>query len=193
MENLFAQNTLVVNQKFTILNNQYQVLDTEGKEIGYIQEKSSAARNVLQLIVAKKMLPFTLNILDTSKNVIASLTKGVTFFMAKITVNNAKGEAIALISRKFSLKPKFEIFDMKNNKIAVIEGDWFAWDFHITDANGTEIGTVSKKWGGMLKEVFTDSDKYIVNINSSIDNENNRIAVLATAIVIDMVLKEEKN
>ena len=139
------------------------------------------------------MLPFTLNILDTSKNVIASLTKGVTFFMAKITVNNAKGEAIALISRKFSLKPKFEIFDMKNNKIAVIEGDWFAWDFHITDANGTEIGTVSKKWGGMLKEVFTDSDKYIVNINSSIDNENNRIAVLATAIVIDMVLKEEKN
>ena len=70
MENLFAKNTLVVNQKFTVLNNQYQVLDAEGKEIGFIQEKSSLGRTLLQFIVSKKMLPFELNILDESKNVI---------------------------------------------------------------------------------------------------------------------------
>ena len=64
MENLFAKNTLVVNQKFTVLNNQYQVLDAEGKEIGFIQEKSSLGRTLLQFIVSKKMLPFELNILD---------------------------------------------------------------------------------------------------------------------------------
>lgn len=193
MENLFAKNTLVVNQKFTVLNNQYQVLDAEGKEIGYIQEKSSLGRNILQFIVSKKMLPFELNILDESKNVIASITKGITFFMAKITVKNSKGVEIAKIAQKFSLKPKFEITDMQGNKIATIAGDWFAWDFHITDSNGTEIGTVSKKWGGLLKEVFTDSDKYVVNISDSLTEENQRIAVLSTAVVIDMILKEQNN
>ena len=58
MENLFAKNTLVVNQKFTVLNNQYQVLDAEGKEIGFIQEKSSLGRTLLQFIVSNKMLSF---------------------------------------------------------------------------------------------------------------------------------------
>ena len=38
MENLFAQNTLVVNQKFTILNNQYQVLDTKEKKLAIFKK-----------------------------------------------------------------------------------------------------------------------------------------------------------
>ena len=82
---------------------------------------------------------------------------------------------------------------MQGNKIAAIEGDWFAWDFHITDSKGTEIGTVSKKWGGLVKEIFTDSDKYVVNISDSLTEENQRIAVLSTAVVIDMILKEQNN
>jgi uncharacterized protein YxjI len=51
---------------------------------------------------------------------------------------------------------------------------------------------VSKKWGGLLKEAFTTADKYIVNIESNNLSKENRIAVLASAITIDMVLKEAK-
>ena len=44
-----------------------------------------------------------------------------------------------------------------------------------------------------MKEVFTSADKYIVELlpiyNS---NHENKMAILATAITIDMVLKERK-
>ena len=36
MENLFNKETIVVNQKFTIINNEYQILDESGAEIGFV-------------------------------------------------------------------------------------------------------------------------------------------------------------
>ena len=79
------------------------------------------------------------------------------------------------------------------NNIASISGDWKAWNFSIQDNTQSEIGTISKKWNGAMKEVFTSADKYIVELlpiyNS---NHENKMAILATAITIDMVLKERK-
>ncbi|MBQ4235823.1 MAG: hypothetical protein II716_03155 [Treponema sp.] len=191
MSDLFEKNTLVVNQKFTVIANQYQVLDESGAEIGFVQENMSTAKKALSFIVSKKVMPFELNILDNEKKVLATISRGVTLLLSKTSIKNANGEEIAKINQKFTmLKPKFEIVDTQGQLIATIQGDWKAWDFHITTPEGTEIGTVSKQWNGALKEIFTDSDKYVVNINGSLEDRNKRIAIISTAIVVDMILKE---
>ena len=88
------------------------------------------------------------------------------------------------------LKPKFEIVTPDGQLIATIQGDWTAWSFTITSPDGTSLGTVSKKWNGAMKEIFTDSDKYVVEISGNLTDVNQRIAVISTAAVIDMILKE---
>ena len=44
----------------------------------------------------------------------------------------------------------------------------------------------------MAKEFFTTADKYNVSINPSYAEDTNKINIVATAIIIDMVLKESK-
>ena len=66
-----------------------------------------------------------------------------------------------------------------------------ARDFHVIDrASDEEIGTVSKKWNGLVKEMFTNADKYAINISESLSNASYRIAIIATAIAIDILFRE---
>ena len=45
---------------------------------------------------------------------------------------------------------------------------------------------------GAMKEIFTTADKYNVSIDANYSNRTNKIAILSSAITIDMVLKESK-
>jgi uncharacterized protein YxjI len=80
--------------------------------------------------------------------------------------------------------------DNEGREIATIKGDWAAWNFEITDTAGQRIGRVDKKWDGLAKELFTTADKYVVNIEPSVTDENQRIAIASVAAAIDMILKE---
>ena len=190
MENLFNKETIVVNQKFTIINNEYQILDESGAEIGFVKEQSSALETVLKLFMSKKMLPWRMDILGPQKNVLISISKGLTFFLSKISVKNSAGTEIAQIKQKFALKPKFDVCDTSGAVIASVEGNFVAWDFKINDAQGNQIGSINKQFGGLAKEIFTDSDKYVVKINNSISDPNLRSAVISAACIVDKVLKE---
>ena len=76
MANLFENNTLIVNQKFTVIANQYQIQDENGNEIGFVQENMSTGKKALSLLVSKKIMPFNLSILDAQKNVLATISRG---------------------------------------------------------------------------------------------------------------------
>ena len=192
MSLLLEKNTIIVDQAVTITASQYSLYDESGAKIGFVQENMSNAKKVASLVVSKKLMPMDISIMDESNNVVASITRGIQLMLAKTSIKNASGQEIARINQKFTLlKPKFEIKNPQDKLIATIQGDITAWDFKITDAAGTEIGTVTKKFAG-LKEVFSDADKYIVNINASVADINQRTAIIATAVIIDMILKENK-
>ena len=193
MDKFFANNTYVIDEKITVIENSYAVSDSEGNAIGRIQEHVPAYRFLLSMIINKSMMPFSLTIENTGGSTLATISRGWTFFLSKMTITNEAGDVIAYIKQKFSLlKPKFTILDADQQVIGYIKGDWMAWDFHITDSEENELGTISKKWNGILKEAFTTADKYIVNINPSVADENQRIALVSTAATIDMILKENK-
>ncbi|MFM2156164.1 MAG: hypothetical protein RL516_913, partial [Bacteroidota bacterium] len=97
------------------------------------------------------------------------------------------------IKQKFKLfKPEFSISDTNEVEIAKITGDWKAWSFLILDSNQQTIGTIDKKWAGAMKEILTSADKYNVILNSDIKDNLRKIAILSSAITIDMLLKESE-
>jgi uncharacterized protein YxjI len=193
--NFFESNSYFIDEKVNFLKfeNSYQIYNEKGENIGIIKQKLSAGQKLLRLLINKAMLPFLLEIKNSDDQLEASISRGWTFFMSKIIIKNAQGEIIGSIKQKFKLfKPTFKIFNSADVLIAEINGDWKAWNFSITDASNNQIGSISKKWAGALKEIFTSADKYNVSIEDNYSNLENKIAILSGAITIDMVLKESK-
>lgn len=176
--------------KFT---NTYKVYSGNGEQIGLVKETMPAFLKILSLLIGKAFFPFKLNIMNMDEQVLASIKRGWTLFMSKIEILDSEGTTIALMNQKFKiLKPTFNILDVHKNLIASISGDWKAWNFTINDGSNNQIGTITKKWAGVLKEAFTTADKYNVSINPGLGADEKKIAIVAMAIAIDMVLKESK-
>lgn len=193
--NFFESNSYFIDEKvnFFKFENCYQIYNEKGQTIGTIKQKLTTGQKILRLFLGKPMLPFLLEINNSEDILQATISRGWTFFMSKITIKNANGDTVGYIKQKFQLlKPKFIICDAIENQIAEISGDWKAWNFKINDSNSNQIGTISKKWAGAMQEIFTSADKYHVNIESNFDKLENKVAIIAGAITIDMVLKESK-
>lgn len=193
--NFFESNSYFIDEKvnFFKFENCYQIYNVKGQTIGTIKQKLTTGQKILRLFLGKPMLPFLLEINNSEDKLQATISRGWTFFMSKITIKNANGDTVGYIKQKFQLlKPKFIICDAIENQIAEISGDWKAWNFKINDSNSNQIGTISKKWAGAMQEIFTSADKYHVNIESNFDKLENKVAIIAGAITIDMVLKESK-
>jgi uncharacterized protein YxjI len=191
----FDSNSYFIDEKVNLLKfeNSYLVYNDKAENIGTIVQKLSFGQKALRLLVNKAILPFKLEIKDANGALLASISRGWTFFMSKIVITSGDDQVIGSVQQKFKFfKPTFRIFSHEDKLIAEITGDWKAWNFVIKDDAGSQIGTISKKWAGALKEIFTSADKYNVTLDTAYSNMMNKIAVLSAAITIDMVLKESK-
>jgi hypothetical protein len=71
------------------------------------------------------------------------------------------------------------------------EGNWKGWDFKFITKSGREIGTVTKKWAGLGKELFTSADNYIISLSDITNRRSKRERTVAgPGIAIDVVFKE---
>jgi len=193
--NFFDANSFFIDEKVNMFKfeNQYNVFNDKGENVGAIKQKLTAGQKALRLILNKPMLPFLLEIQNAEGGVEATISRGWTFWMSKITIADPKGTVLGTIKQKFKFfKPTFSIYNPSEVLIAEITGDWKAWNFTIQDAKGAQIGVISKKWAGALKEIFTTADKYNVMVSPDYLDRESKIAILAGAITIDMVLKESK-
>jgi uncharacterized protein YxjI len=191
----FESNEYFIDEKvgFLKFHNEYKVYDNDATPVGRIVQRVSPWHKVLRLFLNKKMFPFTLEIVDNNEQVLVSIKRGWTFWMSKITILDAEGNVSGFIKQKFKfLKPRFQILNAEGEQIAEINGDWKAWNFGISDTNGRAIGFINKKWNGLAKEMFTSADKYHVSIIPDFAEDQHKVNIVATAITIDMVLKENK-
>jgi uncharacterized protein YxjI len=139
------------------------------------------------------MFPFYLEIIDSNETVLVTIRRGWTFWMSKVTITDAQGSVLGHIRQKFKFfKPTFRIFDATETEVGLITGDWKAWNFEIKDQQGNLIGTISKKWAGAMKEIFTSADKYRVSIVPEHAEDAKKIIIVSTAIIVDMIMKESK-
>lgn len=191
----FNSSSYFIDEKVNFLQfeNSYKMFDDKGVEVGSIRQKLSVAQKLLRLVLNKGMLPFHLEIKDLNGDLQASVSRGWTFFLSKIVIADGNGAQLGIIKQKFRLfKPTFTIYSNSNDLLATISGDWKAWEFSIKDAKENSIGSISKKWAGAMQELFTSADKYMVDINPQYTNDSSKTAVIASAVTIDMVLKESK-
>jgi uncharacterized protein YxjI len=121
-----------------------------------------------------------------------SIKRSASFFgFSPVSVYDEKGNELGKLVRKFRLGgAKLEITDQNNNNLCTLKGNLLGWDFKISK-DDTELASISKKWAGIGKELFTSADNYILAINDNVDKESAlRPLILSAVLCIDFLLKE---
>ena len=191
----FKNDEFLIDEKvqFIKLTNEYSIYNNVGEKVGYVAQKLTTWQKIRKMLLNPAMQPFLLEIRDANGNVAVQIRRGWTFWMSKINITDGTDQPLGYFQQKFKLfKPTFLIFNSKDEKVAEITGVWKAWNFKIVSSDGSEIGTINKKWAGILKEAFTTADKYYVSVNKEYAEDNNKVVILSAAITIDMVMKESK-
>ncbi len=192
-EMFFSGSDYFIDEKVRLFKfeNIYNVFSETGDKIGAVRQRITTGQKILSLLINKKALPFKLEIINIENRLQATIYRGWMLFMSKIVINDANGNEIARIKQHFGLlKSTFKIEDSPGNQIAEIRGDWRSWKFIIKDGHGIHIGSISKKWGGIGREMLS-ADKYRVHLDPNY-NGTHKMAILSAAITIDMVLRNGK-
>jgi uncharacterized protein YxjI len=174
----------------------YDILDpASGQAIGIAKEEPPTWAKWLRLVVNKQQLPTAVNIYEgEGLPPVLTISRGFTFFRAKIRITAGQESLGYLKSKLFSLGGGFNVFDNRDQQVAEVKGDWKGWNFRFLSKSGREIGTVTKKWAGLGRELFTSADNYVISITdlNSAGSAAASALLLAAGLSIDIVLKEGK-
>ncbi len=177
------------------LTDAFDIFDPETQQqIGVAKEEPAAWAKYLRLLVNKQLLPTTVNVYETgNERPIFSIHRPITLLRSKIKIIGPEAQPFGYFKSKlFSLGGGFHVFDASGQEVAEVRGDWKGWNFKFLTKDGREIGSVTKKWAGIGKELFTSADNYMISLTDSPDgNTAASTLLLAAGLAIDIVYKEK--
>jgi uncharacterized protein YxjI len=140
----------------------------------------------------KRMTPFDIDIRTPEGEKIITVRRGVSFFISNVEVFDNNGMLLGRFRQKFfSIGGKFEVLDASDQPLYMLRGKWTSWEFKFVSADENELASVTKKWSGIGKELFTTADNYILRISQEVPKDSQlRQLILAAVMCIDLVLKE---
>lgn len=195
MSDLLSHDVLVISQKAKLIEtmDEYRVFDDAGAEIGTIREvEQSTTRRAVRLFSGvDQYLTHKLGVFDGDGQQVLMLERPAKLMKSKIKVSDAAGtERGAILQDNLVGKKHFLLVDGNGDRIGSIDGEnWMSWDFAIHDNSGSEVGRITKKWAGILKEGYTAADTYILQIEADVSLDL-RLLMFASAAGLDVALKQ---
>jgi uncharacterized protein YxjI len=174
-------------------SNNYDIFDpaTNQKTLECREPNLGIITKLFRFTDYKRMTPFHVEIRTPEGTKVLSVKRGFSLLLSKVEVLDENDKVVGYFKQKFfSIGGKFDVLNASESIVCTLKGKWTSWDFRFVQGN-TELASVSKKWAGLGKELFTTADNYMLSINNQATVENNtRILIVAAVMCIDMVLKE---
>lgn len=170
----------------------YEIRDKDGQELGSAVQRTGL---FAQLIGMVKGPPSTkLEVRTKSDGALQFAVRRRGFLFKKIESVNDKDEVVGRYKGKtFSLSGGFHVYDKDGKHIAEIRGKLFKSEYTIYAPDGkTEMGKVSKKWGGTMKELLGSGGTYGVQISPQFATDTKaKIMILGAAIAIECLMAKK--
>lgn len=174
--------------------NSFDILDPDSKQVVLQcrEENLGFFTKLLRFTDYKRMTPFNMEIQTPEGQRLLTVSRGISIFLSEVEVLDKRNQVIGKFKQKlFSIGGKFEVLDASERPLCMLKGQWTSWDFKFVANDGKEFATVTKKWSGLGKELFTSADNYVLQISSEMPADNPlRLLILAAVMCIDLVLKE---
>lgn len=196
MNSLLNNNLYLIKEHIGLFKaaNNFDIYNPETSDIimNCREENLGFFTKMFRFTKYKMMTPFHVEITTDKGEPILSIKRGSSFFGFKpVSVYDEKGNEIGKLVRKFRLGgAKLEILDSNSNNLCTLKGNLLGWDFKISK-DEVELASISKKWAGIGKELFTSADNYILAINDSVSKDSElRPLIVSAVLCIDFLLKE---
>ena len=190
---MFDRKAFLVKERvgFLKLSDTYDIFDpATGAQIGIAREQVGPLLHVLRFLIHKRLLPTVVEVREREGGpVLLSIRRSP---MSHVTVRDQAGRELGRFKSKlFALRAGFRVFDASERQVAEIKGDWKGWNFRFLTAEGAELGTVTKQWAGLGKELFTSADNYVIALDERLPVAPEAAALLlAAGLAIDTVYSE---
>jgi uncharacterized protein YxjI len=195
MHPVLANNLFLVKEHVGMFkaSNNFDIFDpTSQQKILECREPNLGIfSKLLRFTDYKRMTPFHVEVTTPQGQKVLSVKRGISLLWSNVKVLDENDVVIGSFKQKlFTIGGKFEVLDANDNLVCMLKGKWTSWSFSFMRGD-SELATVSKKWAGLGKEMFTTADNYMLSIQPTLKSDASvRILILAAVLCIDMVLKE---
>jgi uncharacterized protein YxjI len=192
---LYDQPVLIVAQRTKLieLTNEYAVHDGQGQQIGaVVQVGQSAVKKAVRLLSSlDQFLTHHLEVRDATGPVLV-LTRPAKVMKSRIIVQRPDGTPLGeIVQANVFGRIRFDLV-AGNQVVGSIQAEnWWAWDFAVLDAAGTEVARITKTWEGLARTMFTTADRYVVLVHYRLP-EPLASMVIASALTVDTALKQDE-
>ncbi|MCH8205719.1 MAG: scramblase [Chloroflexi bacterium] len=163
--------------------NRYSVMTPAGERLLYAAEESS----FLGRFFLKSHRPLTLHVVDGQGRVVFEASRSFFWFFSHLHVSDASGRNLGSLRRQFSIMVRrFTVEDADGRPVAEVRGPILRPNTFTVYRQGTAIARITKRWSGLLKEVFTDADTFRLELLDRDMEPDSALLVLATAFAIDL-------
>ena len=128
----------------------------------------------------------------TSRGTPIWINRQFELIFSRMKVSDKKGP-VGEVNQKFSLlNRRYELVPYFGSRRLTLTGPIFRpWTFNIQ--SGTQqLGSICKKWSGLMKEAFTRADTFEVSFDSGDLQPAEKKLILAAAIAVDIDYFEQK-
>ena len=184
--------------KFFKSHHSYDIFDGDTEvQIGVAEEKINFLTNMLRWFVSKQLMPTRVEVREKPDNsLVFTISRGWYLFRSRVEIHDADGLMVGYLKSKlFSFSGGFHVYDKNDKQFAEVKGNLFGFNYRVlTPDHDYEMGKVTKKWGGIAKELFTSADTYMVEVNDDLQEQPiGKMLVLAAALATDMIFKSGSN
>jgi uncharacterized protein YxjI len=193
--NTLNKNLLLVKERVDLLKaaHNYDILDpATGLVIMECRENNlRPLTRLLRFSDCKRITPFDLRVTALDGAEILRVVRGIPVYVSRVKVLDAEEHLIGGFKQKlFSVSGAFDVIDAADKPVCRIEGRLAGWDFRFLTLDGVQLARVSKQWAGLGKELLTNADDYMLEIDEAVPQDSTiRQLIFASVLCIDMVLR----
>jgi uncharacterized protein YxjI len=162
-------------------------LDHRGNPLFEAEEEGGSMAAIFTRFFLKALRPFTMDLFSKEGTGLFKLRRPFRFYFHELDISRSSGAPLGKIKRRFSiLRRIYSVLDHHGNEIFELFGPILhPWTFQIKKG-GQQLGKITKKWSGLIKEALTDADNFGITFPKGIDPSQKAI-LLGAVFLIDFV------
>jgi uncharacterized protein YxjI len=171
--------------------NKYQINSNNETNIAFAAEQSTGLGGAMMRQIFGHWRSFKVTIFDQGKTPVYQLNLPFRWFFKTLYVSEANGRRIGHLQQKFAIfRKKFTVYNVNGELVAHINSSFFRfWTFEFEN-RGRVIGKIQKQWSGMLSEVFTDKDNFLITFRNENMSTDMKALMLSMCLLIDIIYFE---
>lgn len=178
--------------------NKYEILRNDGQPIAFAAEQQKGFLGFLMRQFLGHWRTFDIQFFAPDRRALMVARHPFRFFFQRLEISDANGRPLGSLQQRWGfIARRFDVEDATGRVVMSTRAPiWSPWTFPFKlgggGGQGSDVAVVRKKWSGLLKEMVTDADNFMVEVPAANMPAETRALLLAAAIFIDLQYFEKK-